>query len=72
MHKALCEDKGMEGNYLLPFYYYYATTSNTVYCLLNTIGATFGSPSQCHSLEPSLASENLFCLYGYIYIHIYT
>ena len=40
MYNALCEYKGEEGNYLLPFYYYYcyySIASNTMYCLLKYI-----------------------------------
>ena len=60
MYSALCEYKGTEGNYLIPYYYYplyydyYSTILNTAYCLLDTGGATCGTPSTRHSLEPPL------------------
>ena len=63
MYNALQEYINGEGNYLLPFqyyYYYYPITWNTVYCLLNTGGATCGAPSQLHSLESSLLLENIY------------
>ena len=66
MYNTLCEYKGAEGNYLLPYililiyYDYYSTILNTVYCLLDTGGATCGTLSWLHSPEPSFAPEN-FC-----------
>ena len=59
MHNALTSIKA----YKLPYYYsiyndYYCII--TVYCLLDTAGATCGAPSRRHLREPSLAPENLF------------
>ena len=80
MNNALCEFKGVEGNDLIPYYYYYyyyyysicydyySTIFNTVYCLLDTRGATCGSPPRRHTPEPSLASENVSYTHIYIYI----
>ena len=51
MYNALCEYKGTAGNDLLPYviiliyYVYYSTILNTVYCLLDTGGATCGTLS---------------------------
>ena len=59
MYNALCEYKGAEGNYLLPYHYYsiyydyYSTIFNTVFCLFD-IG---GAPLQRQSREPLLAPE---------------
>ena len=66
MHNAICEYKGVEGNYLFPYYYYYyysiyydyySTIFNTLYCLLDNGGAPCGAPLRRHSPEPSLAQE---------------
>ena len=64
MYNALCKDKGAEGNYVLPYYYpiyydYYSTTLNTVYCLVDTGGATGGAPSRRYSPEPPLAPDKI-------------
>ena len=64
MYNTLCEYKGAERNYLLPYYYYpiyydyYSTVLNTVYCLLYTGGATCTAPLRRYSPEPALAPEN--------------
>ena len=66
MYNALCEYKGAEGNYLLPYYYYYpifydyySTILNTVYCLLDNGGASCGHELITLSYRSCLDIDNL-------------